>query len=178
MSEGTEPQSTPVEPVAKRSFFESLRPRGVPFFVLCVLLFLFALYQSGRLWMSARAHADQIERSNTAHAQQLDSLKQMSAQDAADACAASLHQLFVMRSQFPEISNRTFQAFVKEVSASGRFSLIVVADSTNKVMASTDLTLIGSTAPTGLIDGQKYGAMASVKDADATLGTVWLVNAE
>ena len=175
----TEQQETreaqpPQEPTAKvrTSWKEWVNPRGMLFAVsTAVFIVLFAV-QSVRVTAQEGRHRSELASMRTEHASDLDKMRTSASSSLARTLGASLHQIFVMRSQFPEISDRTFQAIATEMANTGDYKLVAVADSSGTIIASSDLTLVGTSISQIPNSDSPFVATSIIKDVYAMLGTV------
>lgn len=147
----------------------------------------FALLLLMLLWQTvavSRAHASKqeaLQKAEQAKVAALDGAKEASSLHTATVLAAGLHQLFLLRSQYPDVSDRTFQAVCSELAATGKYDLIVITDSNGRVLASSDLTQVGTNvgSPIGShpaaekVEG-RWQVKAAILSQDATLGGVLL----
>jgi hypothetical protein len=157
---------------ARTSWKEWVNPRGMLFAVsTAVFVVLFAV-QSVRVASQEVRHKSAIEELGTRHASDLEEMRTSASSSLARTLGASLHQIFVMRSQFPEISDRTFQAIATEMANTGDYKLVAVADSSGAIIASSDLTLVGTSISQIPKSDSPLVATSSIKDVNAMLGTV------
>jgi hypothetical protein len=175
-TEQQEPRESqpPKEPTAKvrMSWKEWVNPRGMLFAVsTAVFVVLFAV-QSVRVASQEVRHKSAVEELRTRHADDLDEMRTSASSSLARTLGASLHQIFVMRSQFPEISDRTFQAIATEMANTGDYKLVAVADSSGAIIASSDLTLVGTSISQIPNSDSPFVATSMIKDVNAMLGTV------
>jgi hypothetical protein len=177
----TEEQETresqpPQEPTTKvrTSWMEWVNPRGMLFAVSTAVFIVLFVVQSVRVASQEARHKSAVEELRTRHADDLDMMRTSASSSLARTLGASLHQIFVMRSQFPEISDRTFQAIATEMANTGDYKLVAVADSSGAIIASSDLTLVGTSISQIPESDSPLVATSSIKDVNAMLGTVWI----
>jgi hypothetical protein len=145
------------------------------------LLAILLIWQTVALSRVSKGAAEELNRRAAAKLVAVDDARKIGGEHSASALASGLHQLFLLRSQYPEISDRTFQAVCAELAATQSFDLAVVTDSNQRILASSDLKLVGQTYPMSIVgaptsekqDG-KWVVTAPVKSQEATLGAVVL----
>jgi len=145
------------------------------------LLAVLLIWQTVALSGARKGAAADLKKAEAAKIAAVDDVRKTGGQYAANALASGLHQLFLLRSQYPEISERTFQAVCAELAATQNFDLAVITDSRQRILASSDLKLVGQTYPnpiTGSSSSEKqdgkWVVTAPVKSQEATLGGVVL----
>lgn len=87
----------------------------------------------------------QVEATNQEH---LALVQRQSNEKNAKAVAAALRPLMALYGQVPEVSGRTLQSAVGGIVDCGDYRFVVIADGAGRVVASSDLALIGRPLPT------------------------------
>ncbi len=170
-TEQQEPREAQPKP-ERTSWKEWVNPHGMLFAAsTAVFIVLFAV-QSVRVAVQEGRHSSELDAQRTEHTSDLNEVRTSASLSLASTLGASLHQLFVMRSQFPEISNRTFQAVATEMAGTGDYKLVAVADSSGAIIASSDLTLVGTPISQLPKSDSTFVASSEIKEAGALLGTV------
>ncbi|MCB8933567.1 MAG: hypothetical protein M9921_12140 [Fimbriimonadaceae bacterium] len=145
------------------------------------LLLVMLLWQTVAVSRVESSKQEALKKAEQARLVALDEAQKESGLRAARALAAGLHQLFLLRSQYPDLTDRTFQAVCGELAETGGYDLVVITDSNRRILGSSDLTRVGTTyaAPLGSqaaaekVD-QQWEVRAPVLSEDATLGGVVL----
>ncbi len=145
------------------------------------LLIVFGLWQTVSLSVTRRRAAQDLVAAEKSKAKGIDEARRTGGEHAAAALGAGLNQMFLLRTQYPEISDRTFRAICDELAATGYFDLSMITDSHRRVIASSDQKFVGTTyskpvtgSPTTEMMEGKWQVTAPVKSRDATLGAVIL----
>lgn len=142
--------------------------------VLIVILAIFCIVFNMRV---GKAVSDADSRIKAEQVKTLATLKEQEARSTTDlskSLAAATQQLFILQSQYPDLSDRTFQAVCREMAGTGLYSRVLVTDSNRKIVASTDLTEVGQTLSVGgTVDGATE-ALAPIQSGSATLGFVYI----
>ncbi|MFI5386718.1 MAG: hypothetical protein ACHQ50_11435 [Fimbriimonadales bacterium] len=89
----------------------------------------------------------QMAQADTNYQRQLAYSRTLGMRQTADAVAASIRPLMTLKDQVPEITDRTLQSVVAGLVEQGNYSLIAVVDDRGRVLASSDLALIGKPMP-------------------------------
>lgn len=96
----------------------------------------------------------------------------------ATAFAAAIQPIMGFKSQVPEITDRSVQAATERLARQGPYSYVAITDATGKVIASSDITIIGRDFKGNLqegviqVDGENQ-AMAKIGSAGNDFG--WVV---
>lgn len=92
------------------------------------------------------------------------------------AFASGAEQVFAMRSVYPDVTPRTFQAMCGDLAETGIVQHAMVLDSSRRVLGSTNLTEVGTVATLPEQAGSPPNkAMAEVKSGNTVLGYVLIV---
>lgn len=86
----------------------------------------------------------QVEAANQEH---LALVERRSNEQSAKAAAAALRPLMALNGQIPEVSDRTLQSVVGNLVAGGNYRFVAITDNAGKVLASSDLAMIGRPIP-------------------------------
>lgn len=145
------------------------------------LLLLLLVWQTVAVSRVAASKEEALRKAQSAQVAALDQAKKEAGVREAEALAAGLHQLFLLRSQYPDLSDRVFQAVCGELAADGAYDFVAVTDSTRRILGSSDLTRVGTTfaspfgtEPTAEKAEGHWEVRAPVLSEDAILGGVVL----
>lgn len=185
--EATEPvgaSQTPSEPSTPSAEPTPAKPKdwkSIGIMAGFAVLLIFGLWQTVSLSMTRKKAAADLAAAQKASAEALDEARRTGGEHAAAALGAGINQMFLLRTQYPEISDRTFRAICDELAATGYFDLSMITDSHRRVIASSDQKFVGQTydkpvtgTPTTEKSEGKWQVTAPVKSRDATLGAVIL----
>lgn len=101
-------------------------------------------YQANQSIQKVRADANrQIDSVNQESALALEASRKRSLQRSADTAAAALSPFFALKGQVSEISDRSLQSVVRNLVKNESLRFVAVTDSSGKVLASSDLTMVG-----------------------------------
>ena len=145
------------------------------------MLIIFGLWQTVALSMTRNKAASDLAAAKKVSDAAVDEARRTGGEHAAAALGAGINQMFLLRTQYPDISDRTFRAICDELAATGYFDLSMITDSHKRVIASSDQQFVGQTydkpvtgtPTTEKLDGQ-WQVTAPVRSRDATLGAVIL----
>lgn len=191
MSDQETPQGSPASPQAEQQ--SSTPPaskdpsvpqrdwRAIGILVGVGLLIVFGLWQTVALSLARKQAAADLAAAEKSKIAAVDAARRAGAEQTAAALGAGLNQMFLLRTQYPEISDRTFRAICDELAATGYFDLSMILDSHRRVIASSDQQYVGQTyekpvtgSPISEAADGKWQVTAPVKSRDATLGGVVL----
>lgn len=111
------------------------------------------MYQANQVAEKLRVtSAKQASAALLASANAIKESRRQGIQNTADAAAAALAPFLVLRGQVPEITDRSLQSVVQNLVLNPNLRFVAITDSTGKVLASSDLTMVGreATPPSGL----------------------------
>ena len=184
-TESTEPdaekQAQPTAPSAPAPEPKPKEWKSIGILAGFAVLIIFGLWQTVALSMTRNKAASDLAAAKKVSDAAVDEARRTGGEHAAAALGAGINQMFLLRTQYPDISDRTFRAICDELAATGYFDLSMITDSHKRVIASSDQQFVGQTydkpvtgtPTTEKLDGQ-WQVTAPVRSRDATLGAVIL----
>ncbi|HVT14410.1 MAG TPA: hypothetical protein VHE55_19260 [Fimbriimonadaceae bacterium] len=110
----------------------------------CVMWTVALTVASANLKASFDGKLAQAEATNQEH---IAFVERQANQETAAGVAAALHPLLALKGQTPEISDRTLQSVVSGLLANNDYRFVAITDNGNRVLACSDLALIGRQLP-------------------------------
>lgn len=118
---------------------------GIVIVTACILWAISVTVASANL---RESFEDQMALADAQSQRQATMLQKDGLRQSAESVAASVKPLLIFKGQVPEITDRTLQAVVSDLVDTGRYCFVAISDSDGKVLASSDLALIGKSKAT------------------------------